>query len=99
MWKKGTTEEKDLSDIAAEMDQASLDLSAARSVLQEATEYFEKRMEPGSPEANQLIRRKDHITKLFYVAETMLYDLEEKQRAVVDWLYGKHREERENGNE
>jgi hypothetical protein len=76
------------------METQNCNLSAARSVLQEATSYFDMKIKPGSSDANYLIMRLDHITNLFYVTENMLHDPEKQQEAIIDLLYGKAREER-----
>jgi hypothetical protein len=86
---------KTLFDIACEMESMNCDLGAARSVLNEAVDHFERKMEPGSFEANYLIFRQNHILNLFYAAGKMLHDLELEQGKVIGALYEKAREIKE----
>jgi hypothetical protein len=86
-------------DIATQMEAQNCNLGGAMAVLQEATEYFEHKMEPGSFEAYYLIVQQGHIQNLFFVAESMLHDLKKQQEVIVDLLYGKAREERKNDDE
>jgi hypothetical protein len=96
--KMQTTEIKErervLQDIKTETEKQLCDIGGASAVLREAIEYFEDKMEPGSFEANYLIMRQDHILNLFYAAENMLYDLEKRQRMIIDQLYEKTKREK-----
>jgi hypothetical protein len=92
---EGSGKMQTIRDIASEMEHRNCNLGAARSVLSEAVNYFgAKNIEPGSFEADYPVMQQDHILNLFYAAENMLCDLEKQQKAIIDWLYGKAREER-----
>jgi hypothetical protein len=91
--------DKSTWETASQTECMSFNLGAAMSVLREAVEYFEKKLEPHGPETTYLVMWQAHILNLFYVAEKMLCDLEKEQKEIIDWLYGKAKEERRSQNE
>ncbi|MDR2131873.1 MAG: hypothetical protein LBP30_00860 [Clostridiales Family XIII bacterium] len=85
---------KTIWDITEDLALQNYGLNAAISVLAEAVEYFERKMEPHSAEASYLAMRQDHILNLFWVAERMLQDVNEAQDRIIDCLWKKAKEER-----
>ena len=61
-------------ELVNKIENNAVNMERVQAVLEEVSEYFESVIEPGTWEADDLIRRLGHITLLIHVTEQLLAD-------------------------
>ena len=84
-------------ELVNKVENNTVNMERAQAVLQEVSGYFGSVIEPGTWEADDLIRRMGHITLLIHVTEQLLADSIKEASAISKSALQSIRSKKEEG--